>query len=75
MLPLVVATCDSLDWDESFDVVVVGYGGAGAAAALQARELGAQTLLVDKFGAGGTTKYSGGVIYAGKHTLSASGRL
>ncbi len=65
MLPPIANNAESIEWDESFDVVVVGFGGAGAAAALQAAELGAKTLLVDRFGGGGTTKYSGGVIYAG----------
>jgi 3-oxo-5alpha-steroid 4-dehydrogenase len=62
-----VDSADDIAWDETADVVVVGYGGAGAAAALQARESGAGVLLVERFGGGGTTKYSGGVIYAG-HT-------
>lgn len=64
---LVVDSTNDIAWDEAADVVVVGYGGAGAAAALQARESGADVLLVERFGGGGTTKYSGGVIYAG-HT-------
>ncbi len=66
-MPIVVDLADDLVWDETVDVVVVGSGGAGAAAALQAKESGADVLLVDRFGGGGTTKYSGGVIYAG-HT-------
>lgn len=50
------------------DVVVVGFGGAGVAAALQAREDGADVLAIDRFGGGGATSYSGGVFYAGGGT-------
>ncbi len=62
--PIRVETPDALHWSASADVVVVGYGGAGAAAALQAREEGADVLAIDRFGGGGATGYSGGVIYA-----------
>jgi 3-oxo-5alpha-steroid 4-dehydrogenase len=65
MSPIMVEAADTLNWDESADVVVVGFGGAGAAAALQAREGGAAVLVLDRFGGGGTTAYSGGVLYAG----------
>jgi len=63
--PITVASADSIGWDEAADVVVVGFGGAGAAAALQAREGGAEVMVLDRFGGGGTTAYSGGVLYAG----------
>jgi 3-oxo-5alpha-steroid 4-dehydrogenase len=63
--PIVVDDPETMDWDKTADVVVVGFGGAGASAALQAREEGAGVILIDRFGGGGTTKYSGGVIYAG----------
>jgi 3-oxo-5alpha-steroid 4-dehydrogenase len=63
--PLTVESADSIGWDETADVVVVGFGGAGAAAALQAREGGAEVDVLDRFGGGGTTAYSGGVLYAG----------
>ena len=56
---------DNSQWDDQADVVVVGFGGAGGAAALQARQLGADVLVIDRFGGGGATAYSGGVIYAG----------
>ena len=65
MDPIVVDDAETAQWDRSADVVVVGFGGAGASAALQAREEGAEVILIDRFGGGGTTKYSGGVIYAG----------
>lgn len=62
--PLGVDGPDDLEWTDAADVVVVGYGGAGVAAALQAREDGADVLAIDRFGGGGATGYSGGVIYA-----------
>ncbi|MBF6178286.1 FAD-binding protein [Nocardia otitidiscaviarum] len=55
-------------WDEAADVLVVGYGGAGVAAALAAREAGAGVLAIDRFGGGGATALSGGIIYAGGGT-------
>ena len=63
--PLVVADVDRQPWDEEADVVVAGFGGAGVVASLQARELGASVIAVDRFAGGGTTSLSGGVIYAG----------
>lgn len=53
------------NWSESADVVVVGFGGAGALAGLQALEDGADVIIVDRFDGGGATAYSGGVFYAG----------
>ena len=35
-------------FDEDFDVVVVGYGFAGAAAAIEASDRGASVLLIEK---------------------------
>jgi 3-oxo-5alpha-steroid 4-dehydrogenase len=52
-------------WDREFDVVVVGFGGAGSAAALEARSEGADVLVIDRFAGGGATARSGGVVYAG----------
>ncbi|WP_104055012.1 MULTISPECIES: FAD-dependent oxidoreductase [unclassified Arthrobacter] len=49
--------------DEQYDVVVVGVGAAGAAAALNAREHGARVLVIEKCPqeiAGGNTRVSGG---------------
>ncbi len=47
------------------DVLVVGFGGAGACAALEARDHGAEVLVIDRFDGGGATAISGGVVYAG----------
>lgn len=55
-------------WNDEADVVVVGFGGAGACAALEASDFGADVTIVERFGGGGATKASGGVIYAGGGT-------
>lgn len=48
-----------------YDVIVVGAGAAGMAAAIEAADVGARVLLVDAADRlGGTTALSGGVIYA-----------
>ncbi len=71
--PLVVTDAGAVAWDDEADVVVVGFGGAGVAAAVQAREAGADVLANDRFAGGGATAYSGGVIYAGatRHQATA----
>ena len=49
-------------WDKEADVVVVGFGGAGAAAAITAHDLGARVLMLEKAPegeAGGNTKVAG----------------
>ncbi len=56
------------DWDIEADVVVVGFGAAGACAALEAASAGRSVLVLDRFGGGGATALSGGVIYAGGGT-------
>ncbi len=55
-------------WQAEADVVVVGFGAAGACAALQAAEAGARVLLVDRFAGGGASRLSGGVLYLGGGT-------
>ena len=40
-------------WDKEADVVVVGYGGAGAVAAITAHDTGAKVLLLEKMSTGG----------------------
>jgi len=52
-------------WDMEADVVVAGYGGAGACAAIEAARAGSSVLIFDKSEVpGGSTKISGGIIYA-----------
>jgi hypothetical protein len=49
-------------WDKEADVVVVGFGGAGAAAAITAHDLGARVLMLEKAPAGehgGNTRVAG----------------
>ena len=36
-------------WDAEVDVIVVGFGGAGACAALEAAQQGASVLVLDRF--------------------------
>ncbi len=52
-----------LTWDLEADVVVVGFGAAGACAALEAAAAGASVLVIDRFGGGGASAISGGVVY------------
>jgi 3-oxo-5alpha-steroid 4-dehydrogenase len=54
--------------DIEADVVVVGFGAAGACAALEAASAGCDVVVLDRFGGGGATALSGGVIYAGGGT-------
>jgi 3-oxo-5alpha-steroid 4-dehydrogenase len=56
-------------WDDEVDVLVVGLGAAGAAAALEASRAGAATLVLERAGGGGgTSAMSGGVLYMGGGT-------
>ena len=56
------------DWDVEAEVVVVGFGAAGACAALEAAAAGRSVLVLERFGGGGATALSGGVVYAGGGT-------
>jgi 3-oxo-5alpha-steroid 4-dehydrogenase len=66
--PLVVTQSKAPSWDDEADVVIVGFGGAGACAALEARAHGASVMALDRFHGGGATAISGGVFYAGGGT-------
>ena len=66
--PLVLTATNDESWDDEADVVVVGFGGAGACAALEAHAEGARVLVLDRFHGGGATAISGGVVYAGGGT-------
>ena len=53
-------------WDYEADVIVLGFGAAGACAALEAARCGARVLIVESAaGGGGTSALSGGEIYLG----------
>ncbi|MGH3519330.1 MAG: FAD-binding protein [Haloechinothrix sp.] len=53
---------------DAVDVLVVGFGAAGACAAIEAAGAGAEVLVVDRFSGGGASAISGGVVYAGGGT-------
>ena len=55
-------------WDDEADVVIIGLGGAGICAALEALQSGAKVIAIDRFGGGGATRMSGGVFYSGGGT-------
>jgi 3-oxo-5alpha-steroid 4-dehydrogenase len=56
-------------WDKQADVVVMGFGAAGAAGAIEARAAGASTIVLEQTAAGGgATKLSGGLMYMGGGT-------
>lgn len=59
---------NSIVWDDEADVVIVGFGGAGASAAIEAADNGADVLVIERFSGGGATKASGGIVYAGGGT-------
>jgi len=66
--PLLVEDVDAVAWDESTDLLVVGLGGAGLAAALEGIERGLSVTAVDRYACGGSTAANGGVFYAGGGT-------
>jgi 3-oxo-5alpha-steroid 4-dehydrogenase len=57
------------DWADEADVVVVGFGAAGASAAFEAVATGAEVLVLDRAGAaGGAAAMSDGFVYLGGGT-------
>src|SRR5690606_3741947 len=53
-------------WDLETDVVVVGFGAAGACAAIEARQAGAEVVVLEVAGVGGgSASLSGGEVYVG----------
>ncbi|MBT9671622.1 FAD-dependent oxidoreductase [Secundilactobacillus kimchicus] len=60
-----IAYHDGFDFDASYDIVVVGSGGAGLSAAVEAARAGLSVFISEKAGVpGGTTNFSGGVMQA-----------
>jgi 3-oxo-5alpha-steroid 4-dehydrogenase len=66
--PVIIDDPENYAWDSSVDIAVVGFGGAGAAAAIEARDSGADVVVIDRFNGGGSTVISGGIVYAGGGT-------
>jgi 3-oxo-5alpha-steroid 4-dehydrogenase len=66
--PLDVDGPAALAWNEAADLVIVGFGAAGASAAIEASERGLEALVIERFNGGGATAISGGVIYSGGGT-------
>ncbi len=67
-------SADDTKWDDEADVVIVGLGGAGICAALEALHRGANVIAIDRFRGGGATRLSGGVYYGGggtRHQMEA----
>ncbi|MBA3054554.1 MAG: FAD-binding protein [Sphingomonadales bacterium] len=64
--PLIIDDAETAPWDDACDVLVVGFGLAGASAAMKAAERPDISVLVaDRFTGGGASELSGGIIYAG----------
>lgn len=64
-----ISVADVTTWADEVDVIVVGLGCAGAAAAIEASERGASVLVLERAGAGGgTSSMAGGLIYLGGGT-------
>src|SRR5690554_5407630 len=66
--PLRLREPEQQRWEQECDVLVVGWGAAGACAAIEAHDQGADVLVVDRFQGGGASAKSGGVVYAGGGT-------
>ncbi|AJG23924.1 FAD-binding protein [Cupriavidus basilensis] len=66
--PLVVADPLAYGWDACCDVAVIGFGAAGACAALEAARGGLGVVVAERFEGGGASARSGGVVYAGGGT-------
>jgi 3-oxo-5alpha-steroid 4-dehydrogenase len=66
--PLRADASTPIKWNEECDVLVVGFGAAGASAAIEAAHAGTSVIVADRFGGGGASAKSGGVVYAGGGT-------
>jgi 3-oxo-5alpha-steroid 4-dehydrogenase len=65
---MTVSTNVDQTWDDEVDVLVVGFGGAGACAAIEAAQNGARVAALDRYHGGGATAASGAIVYAGGGT-------
>ena len=70
--PSDVTPCDLAEvtaWDDEADVVVVGFGAAGSAAAYTAAEAGARVIVTERTGGpGGAAALAEGIVYLGGGT-------
>lgn len=66
--PLMIDDPAHFDWAHEADIVVVGLGGAGVAAALEGVEQNLKVIAIDRFEGGGSSAANGGVYYAGGGT-------
>ena len=64
LTPLLLDDVDGVQWDDLADVVVVGLGAAGVTAAIEARERGADVVLLDRFEASEDATVRGRVLAA-----------
>lgn len=58
---------NSLPWQKEADVVIVGFGGAGAVSAITAHDAGANVLILEKMPRGkegGNTLVSAGIVFS-----------
>jgi len=61
------------EWDEEFDVVVIGSGFAGLAAAIEAKNVGSSVIVMEKMRVpGGNSIINGGVIAAANSPLQTN---
>jgi 3-oxo-5alpha-steroid 4-dehydrogenase len=67
--PLVIDNASAYPWNDAADIVVVGFGGAGVAAALEAAERRVKVIALDRYEGGGSSAANGGVFYAGGGTV------
>src|SRR3954468_24374894 len=68
-LPPTIPATDVEAWSDEVDVVVVGFGIAGACAALEAARAGARVILLERAAEyGGTSAVGGGHFYLGGGT-------
>ena len=70
--PTDVTPCDAAEisqWDDTADVVVVGFGAAGSTAAFTAARSGAQVMVTERSGGpGGAAALAEGIVYLGGGT-------
>jgi 3-oxosteroid 1-dehydrogenase len=58
-------------WDDAFDIICIGSGLGGMAAAITAAELGNRSIVIEKSAkVGGTTSWSSGIVWVGNSHLA-----